>query len=77
MSGHLDKACAILDDFEKEVAAIKAGWDQMAADNPNFEQLSPQYWQEKFYRMWIHGATDVWECNELERLVDGLSSLYG
>lgn len=63
----MDEACAVLDDFDNEVAVIKASWEQSAQDNPNFEQVSSESWQEKYYRMWLHGATDVWECNELER----------
>jgi len=38
----LDEACAMLDDFGKEVAGIKAGWEQIAADNPHFEQEKSQ-----------------------------------
>lgn len=56
MNTCLDEACAILDDFEKEIADIRADWDRMAADNPDFEQLSTQHWQEKYYRMWLHGS---------------------
>ena len=67
MNSGLDEACAILEDFEKEIAGIKANWEQIAADNPNFEQVSSENWQEKHWRMWLHGATDVWERNELER----------
>lgn len=67
MSSFLEEACAILDDFEKKVAGIKTFYEQTAADNPHFESVSPESWQEKYYRMWLHGATDVWECNELER----------
>ncbi len=65
MSKSLDEACAILDDFEKEVAGIKVDWERTATDNPHFEQVSSEHWQEKYCRMWLHGATDVWECNEL------------
>ncbi|HCJ84185.1 MAG: hypothetical protein A2Y28_04920 [Chlamydiae bacterium GWC2_50_10] len=67
MSSPLDEACAMLDDFEKEVVGIKAGWEQIAVDNPHFEQVSPENWQETYYRMWLHGATNIWERNELGR----------
>jgi len=42
MNSGLDEACALLDDFEKEVAVIKASWEQLAANNPHFEQVSPE-----------------------------------
>lgn len=75
MSDLLDEACAILDDFEKEIADVKRFWDPLANDNPHFEQVSLESWQIKYHRMWIHGATDVWKCNELERwLIDYPSS---
>lgn len=67
MSSPLDEACAILDEFEKKIADKKAHWERIAEDNPDFEQLSPERWAEKVNRMWLHGATDVRECNELER----------
>lgn len=71
MSEELDEACVLLDEFEKRVAGVKAIWDQLATDNPHFDVVSPEHWQEKYYRMWLHGAVDVWECNELERwLID-------
>lgn len=67
MRALLDEACSILDDFETEIAGIKVDWDRMAMDNPNFEPLSFESWQAKYHRMWLHGATDPLECNELER----------
>ena len=48
MNNALDEACAILNDFEKEVA-------QVEKDSTDL------------YRMWLHGATDIWERNKLER----------
>lgn len=67
MSTPLDEACGIIDDFENEISSIRTFCRQTAADNLNFEPVLPESWQEKYYRMWIHGATDVWERNELER----------
>ena len=67
MNSRLDEACALLDEFKKEIAGVKAIWEQLAADNPHFDVVSPEHWQEKFYRMWLHGATDARECTELER----------
>ena len=71
MSSPLDEAYAVLDDFEKELAGIKAGWEQIAVDNPHLEQVSPEHWQETYYRMWLHGATNIWERNELGRWLYG------
>jgi hypothetical protein len=67
MSSLLDEACAILDDFEKKVDSVKADWEQIAADNPHLEQVSSENWQETYYRMWLHGVTNIWERNELGR----------
>jgi hypothetical protein len=67
MGSLLDEACAILDDFENEVARIRAFYKQPAADNLNLEPVLPEDGQEEYYRMWLHGATDIWERNELER----------
>jgi hypothetical protein len=67
MNSPLDEACAILDDFENEIARKRAFYKQTAADNLNFEPVLPEGWQEKYYRMWLHAVTDVWERNELEQ----------
>ncbi len=66
-----DEACDVLNEFDQEITRVKAMWEQLAKDNPHFEQVSPKNWQEKHHRMWLHGATDVWECNELERRLYG------
>jgi len=57
----------LLDDFENELSKIRAFWRQIEIDNPGFDPVSEESCQEKHARMWLHGATDVWECNELER----------
>ena len=75
MSSPLDEAYVVLDDFEKELAGIKAGWEQIAVDNPHLEQVSPEHWQETYYRMWLHGATNIWERNELGRWLYGNRSI--
>lgn len=67
MNNPFDEACAILDDFEEKIAAIKAEWKRLEEDNPHFEQVSSANWPQKYYRLWLHGATEVYECNELER----------
>lgn len=69
-----DPLCEIqhlLDKFEDELSTIRSIWKQLEIDNPGFEQVSEENWQEKQARMWLHGATDVWECNELERWLYG------
>jgi hypothetical protein len=57
----------LLIEFQNELVKIRAIWQQIETDNPNFNQVSEENWQEKQARMWLHCATDVWECNELER----------
>ena len=57
----------LLDDFETDLLKIRAIWRQIEIDNPSFDQVSEKNWQEKCARMWLHGATKVAECNELER----------
>ncbi len=57
----------LLDNFEDELSTIRSIWKQLEIDNPSFDQVSEGNWQEKQARMWLHGATDAWECNELER----------
>jgi hypothetical protein len=74
MRSPLDDACDILDEFEKDVAKVQASWKEIAELNPDFEHVSPENWQEKYYRMWLHGATEVYECNELERWLYGAPS---
>lgn len=62
MNSGLDEASAILDDFENEIIGVKTFCGYPATDTPHSQE-----WQEKYYRMWLHGATNVWERNELER----------
>lgn len=71
MNNPLDEACDVLNEFDQEIAKVKAFWEQLAEDNPHFEQVSTKNWQEKHHRMWLHGAIDVSECNELERWLYG------
>lgn len=67
MNEFLEEIYKLLDDFEKELSKIRAIWRQIEIDNPSFEQVSEENWQEKHARMWLHGATSVQDCNELER----------
>jgi hypothetical protein len=67
----LDEACDILDEFEKDVAKVQADRKGIAEWSPAFEQVYPEHWQEKHCRMWLHGATKVYERNELERWLYG------
>lgn len=67
MHKHPDKIQCLLDEFEAELSRIRAIWRQIEIDNPSFEQVSEENWQEKHARMWLHGATSVQDCNELER----------
>ena len=48
MNSGLDEACALLDEFEKEIAEVQIIWKGLAKLNPDFEQISPENWQEKY-----------------------------
>ena len=61
----------LLDKFESELSTIRANWKQIEIDNPGFDPVSEENWQEKRHRMWLHAATDVRERNELERWLYG------
>ena len=63
MSSLLDEVCAILDDFESKIAKVKAIWRQLEEDNPHFEHVSSARWPEKHHRLWLHGATEVYESS--------------
>jgi hypothetical protein len=67
----LDEVCAILDELEKEIAEIQTIWRKQAESHPHLEQASSENCQEEYHRMWLHGATNVWERNELERWLYG------
>ena len=71
MNSSFNELCNMLEDFESECTKTRNIWKQIEIDNPSFEQVSEENWQEKQSRMWLHGATDVWECNELERWLYG------
>lgn len=67
MNELLEEIYELLDSFEAELSKIRAIWRQIEIDNPSFEQVSEENWQEKHARMWLHEATSVQDCNELER----------
>ncbi len=71
MSVSLDEVCAILDEFEKEITEIQTIWRKQSESHPCLEQASSENCQEEYHRMWLHGATKVWERNELERWLYG------
>lgn len=71
MNDPLSEIQHLLDKFEDELSMVRSIWKQLEIDNPGFEQVSEENWQEKQARMWLHGATNVWECNELERWLYG------
>ncbi len=67
----LDEVCAILDEFEKEITEIQTIWRKQSESHSCLEQASSENFQEEYHRMWLHGATKVWERNELERWLYG------
>lgn len=62
----LDKAKEILLSLENSIEECRQDWIEMRTLNPNFEQLSDEAWEKRFSRSWLHGATEVRECNALE-----------
>lgn len=71
----LDEINELLVEFEMELLKIRAFWRQVEIDNPNFEQVSEENWQEKHAKMWLHGGTTVQDCNRLERWLNDFPSL--
>jgi hypothetical protein len=67
MHKHLDKIQYLLDEFEEDLSKRRSIWQQTKEKYPDVEEN----WQEKHARMWLHGATLVNECNELERWLYG------
>ncbi len=67
MDDSLKEIHEILNELESDLAHVRAIWRGIEKLNPDFEQVSEENWQEKHARMWLHGATKVHECNELER----------
>lgn len=65
MNNSLNEACAILDEFEKELVEIRAIWEEMEDTPLFFEELPHASWSEQYYKLWLHGATKVSERNEL------------
>lgn len=57
----------LLDEFEHDLSKIRAIWKQIEIDNPGFDPISEENWEKKHAKMWLHGATKVQDCHELER----------
>jgi len=67
MDNPLSTAIAILSDLEAELESVEKIWGQLRQDNPSFEEMSENSWQSKRACIWLHGATQVQERNELEK----------
>ncbi len=67
MSNQLNEICNILNKFEEAIAHIRTIWKGLEELNPHFEEIASENWPEKHHRLWLHGATEVGECNELEQ----------
>lgn len=63
----LTQALAILKDLEQSIEERRKVWQSLRKSNPHFEQLSEENWGNTKARSWLHGATEVPECNELEK----------
>lgn len=55
----------ILNDFEKELSDIKLIIERYETDILKLEPPS-EYWRKKHAKMWLHGATEIADCNALE-----------
>jgi hypothetical protein len=67
MNEHLHAIHDLLDDFEAELSELNAVWSRVRKDNPDFDQISEERCQERYHRLWLHGATTSFESNELEQ----------
>lgn len=59
--------CLIIKELKSEIQEIKILWDSIRTQNPTFEQVSEEHWHIREAQIWLHGATEVAEANELER----------
>jgi hypothetical protein len=59
----LANAKEILNDLETDLTNIREFWRQVEIDNPGFDVVSEENWNQKHARCWLHGATDVKEIN--------------
>lgn len=42
-------------------------WLEVRKDNPHFEEVSDEHWREKSAKCLLHGATEIFEANELDK----------
>jgi len=63
----LEQAKGVLTDLESALEIKKSGWLQVRKDNPDFEPVSEENWREKSSRCWLHGATHIFETNEMDQ----------
>ena len=67
MKYNFDEAQTIIEDLQQAITKNKQIRDGIKKNNPDWEQLSDAHWEEKKSRCWLHGATEIFETNELER----------
>lgn len=67
MSKDCSELQAIIEELIADIEKVKEIWSGIRADNPTFEQVSEENWESKEALLWMHGATETLEANELER----------
>lgn len=61
----LAQAKAVIIDLEAALEEKNKGWLEVRQDNPEFEQVNEENCREKTSNFLLHGATDIFESNEL------------
>ena len=63
----IEEAQNILIDLESKLKKFESDWKKIRKENPTFEEVSEDNWQQKKARCWLHGGTRIWETNEFEK----------
>lgn len=61
----LTQAKAVIIDLETALEQKNKGWLEVRQDNPEFEEVNEENCREKASNFLLHGATDIFESNEL------------
>lgn len=67
MTNFLKDAQNLLIDFETQLQRYKESMSQIRFDNPGFEQVSEESVSQTEDTRWLHGSTDIHECNAIEK----------
>ena len=69
MTNLMEDAQDILLDLEGELQKYSELMSQIRSDNPGFDQVSEENISKTQATRWLHGATDLQECNEIEKWI--------